>query len=123
MYREPLFELMGRGVYLYGVCIAVGIMACMLVFYLYTSKRKLPSTLQDYVFFVAVFAIAIGFFFAMLFQSFYDWLENPSQQFKLTSSITVMGGLVGGALSVLVIYFSFGGLVFNRGKQKNRRFR
>ena len=119
MYREPIFELFGREVYLYGVFIAVGILACMLVFYLYTSKRKLPSTLQDFVFFVAIFAIAIGFLFAMLFQSFYDWLENPTQEFRITSSITVMGGLIGGALSFLIIYFCFGKYVFRRGKDKD----
>ena len=113
------FELFGKtlSIQLYGVLIAVGILACLIILYVYTTKRGMPSKLQDYIFFVGVFAIAIGFLFAKLFQAFYNYIEDGVFDFA-RAGITVMGGLIGGAGAFLLVYFAIGKFYFN-GKETN----
>ncbi len=123
MVPNPLFtfELFGKtlSVQLYGVLIAIGIVGCLAVLYIYTTKKGMPTKLQDFIFFIGVFAIAIGFLFAKLFQAFYNWIENPSAGFNFANAgITVMGGLIGGAGSFLLVYFLVGKFYF-KGKDKN----
>ncbi len=120
MVPQPLleFELFGQQlkIQLYGVFIAIGIVACLIVLYIYTSKRGMPTRLQDFIFFVGIFAIAIGFLFAKLFQAFYDWIETGKFNFN-SAGITVMGGLIGGAGAFLLVYFLAGHFYFT-GKDK-----
>lgn len=117
MYRDPIFTLLGNDVTLYGVCIAVGILACIIVLYLYTKKKGVPEDVQDYTFFIAIVAIAFGFLAAKFYQAVYNWIDNDFKNFNFYGAgITVMGGLIGGAAMFLVLYFSLGKLVF-KGKK------
>ncbi|MBP5467003.1 MAG: prolipoprotein diacylglyceryl transferase [Clostridia bacterium] len=99
MLPNPIlsFSLFGKemNIYMYGVCIAVGILVCLLVFYLYTKKKNMPVKVQDFIFIVAIIAIALGFLFAKLFQAVYDFIETGKFDFY-DSGITAMGGFVGG---------------------------
>ena len=117
MLPEPIFYLFGRGVYMYGICIAVGLLACLGVFYLYTSKKGLSEKWQDFIFFIAIASIAVGFLFAKIFQAFYDFLETGKFDFY-NAGLTVMGGLIGGAGAFLLVYFAVGKFYF-KGKEKN----
>ncbi len=121
MYPNPLFEIFGKGVYLYGICIAVGIIACLITFYILSGKMGMPEKLQDYVFFILIAGLAFGFFFAMLFQGFYNYLDGwyAGKPFKiLGEGFTVMGGLIGGAGGFLLFYFLVGNYYF-KGKDKD----
>ncbi len=115
MLPDALFTVFGRGVTMYGICIAVGILACIAVLYVYTKKKGVPPEVQDYVFFIAIIAIAVGFLAAKLFQTFYNWLETGKFNFY-SAGITVMGGLIGGAAMFLILYFGLGNFVF-KGKK------
>ncbi len=121
MVPNALFEfnLFGKtlGIHLYGVFIAIGIVGCLIVLYLYTTKKGMPTKLQDFIFFVGILAIAIGFLFAKLFQAVYNWIESGTFNFN-TAGITVMGGLIGGAGTFLAVYFLIGHFYF-KGKDKN----
>ena len=125
MYSKPLlsFELFGKtmSVNLYGLCIAVGIIACLIVFYLYTKKSKMPEALQDFIFFITVAAIALGFLAAKLFQAVYNWIDTGVFNF-MGAGITAMGGFVGGAGVFLACYFGLGNLVF-KGKEQGLHVR
>lgn len=121
MYPYPLFEVFGKGVYLYGICIAIGLIACLIAFYVLSGKMGMPEKLQDYVFFILIAGLAFGFFFAMLFQGFYNYLDGwyPGKTFKLFGEgFTVMGGLIGGAGGFLLFYFLVGKYYF-KGKDKD----
>ena len=83
MYTEPLFEIAGNKVNLYGVCIAVGILACIFVLYFYTKKKGVPEEVQDYTFFIAIAAIGFGFLAAKFFQ---NASRNSRLAFFLSSS-------------------------------------
>ncbi len=121
MVPNPLltFKLFGNDVsiQLYGILIAIGIIACLAVLYIYTAKKGMPTKLQDYIFFIGIFAIAIGFLFAKIFQAFYNWIEDGVFNFA-TAGITVMGGLIGGAGAFLLVYFVVGKFYF-KGKNNN----
>lgn len=117
MLPNPIFEFFGKGVYMYGICIALGLIACITVFYIYTGKKGMPSKLQDFILVVVIAAIAIGFLFAKLYQAVYDWIETGRFDFY-GAGMTVMGGLIGGASVFLILYFLVGKYYF-RGKDKD----
>lgn len=117
MYPYNLFELLGQGVNLYGIFIAVGILACFIVFFLYGKKDGMDQDLQSFIFYVAIIAIVLGFVSAKFFQTIYNWIETGKFDFK-SAGITVMGGLLGGATAFLLAYF-IGGRFYFTGKKKN----
>ena len=98
----------------YGVMIAIGLLACFAVIFLVFKKKKISEQFTDFVFYNGVASIVVGFVSAALFQSFYDYLENPSKGFKIGTSITFIGGLIGGAICFLLVYLIF------RKKLKNK---
>lgn len=76
MYPDNLisFTLFGEPVTinLYGICIALALLAALLVFHFYTSFKKINSKVQDFGYITAICAMAGGFLFAKLFQAVYD---------------------------------------------------
>lgn len=116
MHPQALFSIFGQDVNLYGIFIGVCIIACFIVYWIYTSKAKMDKDLQDFIFFVAIIAIVLGFLFAKLFQAFYIWLEIGVFDFK-SAGITVMGGLIGGAGMFLLAYFVGGNYYFTKSKK------
>ena len=115
MLPNALFEIFGNGVYMYGICIALGLIACLVMFYVYTKKQGMPESVQDFVFFVLIGGLALGFFAAMVFQAFYNWLDG--EPFVIGNGMTVMGGLIGGAGAFLLLYFVIGKFYFKGKKQ------
>ena len=116
MYPYPIFNLFGNEVNLYGVCIAVGIVCCLISFYILSKKFGMPEKVQDFVFFILIGALVAGFFFAMVFQAFYNWLDGKPFNI-IGAGITVMGGLIGGAGCFLLLYFLIGKFYF-KGNEK-----
>lgn len=118
MYNKPLFTLFGRGVYLYGICIAIGIIACLVVYYRYTKRKNMPAEVQDFTFIVALISIALGFLFAKVYQAIYDWIGTGFKKFDFYGAgITFMGGVIGGAATFCLVYFLGGKLVFKGDKE------
>ena len=117
MYPDNLisFTLFGEPVTinLYGICIALALLAALLVFHFYTSFKKLNSKVQDFGYITAICAMAGGFLFAKLFQAVYDWIEDGTFDFA-NAGITAMGGFIGGALVFIGIYFGVGHFYFEK---------
>lgn len=124
MHPTPLisFTLFGKemSITLYGICIAVGLIVCLIVLKLFTDKRKMKTEVQDFAFFVGIVAIALGFVGAMLFQSVYNWIETGVWEF---GSVTAMGGFISGAAVFIAAYFAVGHFYFKKGKLKNAHVR
>ena len=93
--------------HMYGLMIAVGILACFGVWFHFGKKRKIEEKFVDFVFYNAIVAIVVGFGSAALFQATYNYIEDPSKGFKLGGGITFIGGLIGGIASFLVGYAIF----------------
>ena len=118
MYPYDIINFLGRGVKLYGVCIAVGLICCLVAFYMLSKRGGMPDKVQDFVFFILIGGLVSGFFFAMLFQATYNWLDGwyKGKPFSLFGEgLTVMGGLIGGASCFLILYFLIGKFYF-KGK-------
>ena len=103
MYPDPLFKIGSQGVYAYGICMAVGIIACFgfLLFAMWYKNFNEEAT--DKVLLIGLFGTGFGIFAAMLFQSVYDVIANPSAGFKL-GGMTFIGGLIGGVVSFLAVW-------------------
>ncbi len=93
--------------HMYGLMIAVGILACFGVLYYYGKKKKIEEAFIDFIFFNAIVAIVLGFGSAALFQATYNYIESPEDGFDLQGGITFIGGLIGGVISFLVGYAIF----------------
>lgn len=100
MYPNPLI---GNYVTLYGICIAIGIVACILVLRWLGKVTNVNKKFLDFVETLGYIVILLGFLSAKIFQSVYDWIETGTFDF-MHSGITFIGGLIGGAASFIIIY-------------------
>ena len=94
---------------MYGLCIGIGVILC-LAFLRFACKRlNIPKKFVDFVEYNAIISIVMGLLSGMLFQSFYNYLDNPAAGFHFSKdNITFMGGLIGGVTIFLLIYFLYG---------------
>jgi phosphatidylglycerol:prolipoprotein diacylglycerol transferase len=104
MYHEPLFYIFGQAVWAYGVCMAVGIIACFAFLMFIMAKKNFNEESSNKIILIGIFATAFGIFMAMVFQSVYDYIESPASGFKLKTSMTFQGGLIGGVSSFLIVW-------------------
>ena len=105
MLPDPIIKLGKIEIYMYGVMIAVGILAAFTVLFLYGKKLRVSEKFLDFVFYNGIFAIVLGFGSAALFQATYEYIENPEGGFHLGQGITFIGGLIGGVAAFLLVYF------------------
>lgn len=107
MHPQPLIEIGNFRIYPYGLCMAVGILACF-VFLMFTMwKKKFNEDATDKILFIGMFGTGFGVFSAMLFQSTYNYIANPARGFRLGESMTFIGGLIGGVVSFLCVYWLY----------------
>ena len=103
MLPDPIF----LNISMYGVMIAVGILCAFLTLFYLTKKKGVDVRFTDFIFYNGISSIVVGFGFATLFQSTYNYIKNPSAGFELGSGMTFIGGLIGGVACFLAIYFIF----------------
>lgn len=99
-------------IHLYGVMIAIGLLACFFVLFEYGKYLGFSADDTDFVFYDGVVAIAIGFFGAAVWQGVYNYIDqvkngDPNPTFDITKGITVIGGLIVGAASFLIGAYIF----------------
>lgn len=101
MYSKPIFTIFGQGVYLYGICMAVGIIACF-AFLLFTMwYRNFSETSTDAVLLIGIFGTGIGILFAAIFQGVYNVIDGGEFDLK---SMTFLGGLIGGIVGFVAVW-------------------
>lgn len=101
MHPEPIFRIFGQGVYLYGICFALGVIACF-GFLMFTMwYKKFSETSSNAIIFIGIIATAFGALSGMIFQGIYDVIEG--KEFSL-NGMTFIGGLIGGVVSFLAIW-------------------
>lgn len=103
MHPEPLFYIFGQGVYLYGICMAIGIIGCFAFLVFTMWKQKFNEVSTDSIIFIGIFGTGFGLFSAMLFQSVYNYIADPDAGFHL-GGMTFIGGLIGGVLSFVGVW-------------------
>lgn len=104
-------------VYLYGICMALGIISCF-GFLMYTMwKKNFNDEATDKILLIGVFGTGFGILSAALFQGLYNYIDNPAGGFSL-SGMTFIGGLIGGVLSFLGVYWLYIYVIAPRTKIK-----
>ena len=105
MLPYPIFEIGFFKFHMYGFMIAIGVFAALTVLEVYGRKLKVSGGFRDFMFFNTIAAILLGFGSATLFQAFYNYIEDPSVGFDLNGGMTFIGGLIGGVITFLIVYF------------------
>ena len=122
MINGPLFKIGSLGVYPYGICLALGIIACFGFLMFTMTKRNFNEEAIDKMLFLGIAATGFGIFMAMVFQALYDYIANPSAGFDLGSAMTFQGGLIGGVVGFLAIWNLFVFVVAPRvNKSQNKK--
>ncbi len=106
MLPNPILQFWGLEVHMYGVMIAVGLLACFALMFLYGKVKKINPDFIDFIFYLSIAAVLVGFGSAALFQATYNYIEHPEQGFKF-GGITFIGGLIGGIITFVGLYFIF----------------
>ncbi len=104
MIDGALFHIGSLGVYPYGICLALGIIACFSFLLFTMTKRNFNEEATEKMLFLGIFATGFGIFMAMVFQALYDYIANPSAGFNLGGAMTFQGGLIGGVVGFLAIW-------------------
>ena len=107
MHPEELFNVFGIPIDLYTIFFTVGVIACLIFTSIAMKKTGYSSTAADAILIIGIFAIIVGLLFAVLFQSIYDFIDNPGAGFVITGRMTFLGGLIGGVVAYLGLYFLY----------------
>ncbi|MBQ9729751.1 MAG: prolipoprotein diacylglyceryl transferase [Clostridia bacterium] len=101
MYPERIF----LGMYLYDICLLVGVLAALFLADKLIVKSGFSLGLQRLVLVDAFVSVVVGYGFAVLFQSFYNFLDTGVFQIR---GATFYGGLIGGVGAFLAVWFLAG---------------
>lgn len=112
MFPNPILSIGDTHIYLYGLLIALGILACFFVLFQYSKRAGIPNEYVDFAFYNGIASIVIGFIGSALWQGLFQYIEDvkngvPNPQFSIKSGITAIGGLATGALTFIVICLIF----------------
>ena len=119
MLPDPLFSIFGIDIDMYAIFILIGLIACFIFTYIAMKKSGYSSSARDMILIIGIFAIALGFLFATLTQSIYDFIANPEGGFQFTGKMTFLGGLIGGVIVYLGLYFLYVYVINPRLKESN----
>jgi phosphatidylglycerol:prolipoprotein diacylglycerol transferase len=101
MYPYKIFGLFT----LYGLMIGIGVTLAFVVVWTYCKKARIESKFVDFMSYALIVSVIVGFFMSMVFQSLYEYIEDPSEGFHINGSMTFIGGIVGGAAMFFLLYF------------------
>ena len=121
MYPYPLF----LNVNLYTICLSIAIVVALLLCDHLTQKRGFSIALQKLVIVNILLSIVLGLGSAVLFQAFYDFLKTGVFKLANDTGMTFLGGLIGGTVVYLLVWF-FGGKLFLKGEnqgEEKRKFK
>ncbi len=119
MYPNDI--LPGIDLYLMMLCCAA--VSAIIVFRVVADKLALSAKLQNLCIFNAVASIMIGYYSAVLFQAFYNIPKYGEFKIDTKTGATFYGGLIGGALFFIAVYFIAGRFMFASDKQHVKHFR
>lgn len=102
----------GSGIYLYEIFILIGVLSAIIMCRVLADRRRMPAKLQNLILIGAVVAVVIGYLSAVLWQAVYNAIETGKFELNSGTGATFYGGLIGGAVCMLLIYFIGGKLLF-----------
>ena len=116
MHPQPLFKIGGLGIYPYGLCMALGLVACFVFLWFTMRYKKFNDDSIDAIIIIGIVGTGLGILSAMLFQSVYNYIDNGV--FSFGEGMTFIGGLIGGVISFLGIWWLYVYVIAPRTKIK-----
>jgi phosphatidylglycerol:prolipoprotein diacylglycerol transferase len=104
----PNVSFLGMDLYVWAI--VVGVLAAIIVYRLTSDRDGLSSRVFNFSLLTAVVAIVVGYIAAVLFQSWYAYLDTGD--WKWGVGATFYGGLIGGVVCFLLIYFVLGHFLY-----------
>ena len=117
----PEFSIIGLS--LYDIFFMLGIVAALLILRLLSDKSGFSAKLFNFCLLDGVLSITCGYGSAVLFQAFYNFLDNGKFELSATTGATFYGGLIGGVALFLIIYFAVGHFRFPDGEHRATVFK
>lgn len=111
MYPDKIFLDMD----LYSIFLLVGVIVCMILIRVLADHRKLKASWQNLALFNAVIAVVLGYGGAVLFQAFYNYMDDGKFVISNSTGATFYGGLIGGTVMFIIIYFIAGHFMYKDG--------
>ena len=118
MYTQKLF----LGLTAYDILICVGIIVCFATFGYLADKRGLKARIQNFALICGVVAIGAGLGSAVLFQALYNIKTLGRFEIARNTGMTFYGGLIGGAMIFLIVWFTVGSVIFKERENKKSFF-
>ncbi len=109
------------GVDLYLIMLCVAAVSAIVVFRLLSDKLCIDARLHNLCLFTAVAAIIVGYYSAVLFQAVYNIPKYGEFRIDSQTGATFYGGLIGGAIFFLAVYFIAGKFIF-RSDNVHKRY-
>lgn len=100
----PTINIFGLDIDMYTVWFMVGIIACLIYTVIAMKKCGYSRSASDVIIIIGLFSISFGLLFAMLFQAFYNLIAGKGFKFE---GMTFIGGLIGGVIAFLGLYFLY----------------
>lgn len=110
------------GIDLYVIMLCVAAFSAMFVYRILADKLNMGAELQNLCLFGAVAAILVGYCSAVLFQAVYNIPQNGGFVIDSSTGATFYGGLIGGAVFFLAVYFTVGHILFKESKEHIKSF-
>lgn len=87
----------------YAIMVVLGIIAAVVLLFLYLKRKNYPKNTIIDVIACTFFTVAIGIVGSILFQNLYDLIKDPST-YVFNFKMTFYGGLIAGAIAFVLIF-------------------
>lgn len=114
MYPYELFW----GIDLYSLSITAGVVVCLLLLRLQGDMRKLRAKLQNDILSLVPLSVVLGYGAAVLIQGLYNIAKEGSYVIGQGTGATFFGGLLGGTVTFISLYFAIGHFRYRDGYHK-----
>ena len=119
MYPFPVF----LGLTLYDIFLCVGIFVCFLVFGWLADRQGVRRKIQSFAMMCGVAAVGLGYGSAVLFQALYNIKTLGRFEINQSTGATFYGGLIGGVVVFLALYFGVGHFMYKDGSHARAFFK
>ncbi len=114
MYPYELF----LGIDLYSLAITAGVVVCLLLLRLQGDMRGLRAKLQNDILALVPTSVVLGYGAAVLIQGLYNMIESGHYELSTSTGATFFGGLLGGTITFISLYFGIGHFRYPDGYHK-----
>lgn len=111
------------GLTMYDILLCAGIVVAFLIFSILADKHKIKVKVQRFAILCGAVAVVLGYGSAVLFQALYNIKSRGEFVINGETGATFYGGLVGGVVVFILLFFGVGGFVFKDNRHAKDFFK